>query len=56
MKAAYTPPPSKPATTQPVGTGPQGELAKQSIAPVTNPAVTTANAVNTYNLAKELLH
>jgi hypothetical protein len=56
MKAAYTPPPSTPATTQPVGTGPQGELAKQTIAPVTNPAVTTANAVNTYNLARELLH
>jgi hypothetical protein len=56
MKAAYTPPPSTPATTQPVGTGPQGELAKQPIAPVTNPAVTTANAVNTYNLARELLH
>jgi hypothetical protein len=56
LKAAYTPPPTKPATAQPVGTGLQGELSKQVITPVTNPAITTANAVKTYNLAKELLH
>jgi hypothetical protein len=56
LKAAYTPPPTKPATVQPVGTGLQGELSKQVITPVTNPAITTANAVKTYNLAKELLH
>lgn len=55
LKAAYTPPATKPATTQPVGTGLQGELSKQAITPVTNPALTTANALKTYNLAKELL-
>jgi hypothetical protein len=47
-KPAYTPPVSKPATTAPAGSGLQGELADQKITPVTNPALTTANAIKTY--------
>ncbi len=54
-KAAYTPPPSTHATTAPTGSGPQGALSAQSIAPVTNPAITTAGAVQTYNIARQLL-
>ncbi len=54
-KAAYTPPPSTHATTAPAGSGLQGTLSQQSIAPVTNPAVTTAGAVQTYNIARQLL-
>ncbi len=54
-KAAYTPPPSKPATTAPAGSGLQGNLSAQKIAPITNPAVTTAGAVQTFNIARQLL-
>ncbi len=55
-RAAYTPPVSQPAKTPAVaGSGPQGNLTSQKIAPVSNPAVTTAGAVQTYNLARELL-
>ncbi len=54
-KAAYTPPVTPPATKPLAGTGLQGELADQKITPVTNPALTTANAIKTYNIAKGLV-
>lgn len=54
-KPAYTPPVTKPATTAQAGSGLQGELADQKITPVTNPALTTANAIKTYNMAKGLV-
>lgn len=49
-KPAYTPPVAKPATTAQAGSGLQGELKDQKIVPVTNPALTTANAIKTYNI------
>ncbi len=55
VKAAYTPPVTPPATKALAGTGLQGELADQKITPVTNPALTTANAIKTYNIAKGLV-
>ncbi len=54
-RPAYTPPVSSPATANPAGSGLQGELADQPIKPVTNAALTTANAINTYNMAKDLI-
>jgi hypothetical protein len=42
-------------TVPAAGTGPQGELAAKPLAPVVNPAVTTANAVQTLELAKDWL-
>jgi hypothetical protein len=56
-KAAYTPPPAPAAATQvPAGQGPQGSLAQQPVFPPTaNPAAATAGAIQTYNLAKELM-
>jgi hypothetical protein len=55
-KAAYTPPPppSTPPPAQP-SPGLQGHLTPQSFQTQSNPAVTTAGALQTYNLAKELL-
>ncbi len=55
VKAAYTPPVTKPATVTQAGSGLQGELADPKITPVTNPALTTANAIKTYNIAKGLV-
>jgi hypothetical protein len=55
-KAAYTPPPppSSPPPAQPAP-GLQGHLMPQSFQTQVNPAATTAGAIQTYNLAKELL-
>jgi hypothetical protein len=54
-KAAYTPPPPQAVTaTPPAGAGPQGSLTQQPLAPAPNPAATTAGAVQTFNLAKDL--
>jgi hypothetical protein len=56
-KAAYTPPPPPAVSAaQPVGSGPQGSLMQQNVAPGANAAATTAGAVQTYNLAREWLH
>jgi hypothetical protein len=56
-KAAYTPPPPpEVSAVQPAGAGPQGSLSGQPVAPVANPAATTAGVVETYNLAKDWLH
>ncbi len=55
-RAAYTPPVTNPAkSTPPASSGPQGELASQPLAPVVNPAATTAGAVQTFNLARDWL-
>jgi hypothetical protein len=54
-KAAYTPPVTNPATSAPAGSGLQGELADQKITPVTNPALTTANAIKTFNMARGIV-
>jgi len=56
-KAAYTPPFTDPAvkSAPAAGSGPQGELASKPLTPVVNPAVTTANAVQTLELAKDWL-
>jgi hypothetical protein len=55
-KAAYTPPPPPAVSVaQPAGSGPQGSLTQQNVAPAANPAATTAGMVETYNLAKEWL-
>ncbi|MEX2112587.1 MAG: DUF6655 family protein, partial [Pirellulales bacterium] len=54
-KAAYTPPPpGAPPPAQPAP-GLQGHLTPQTLQAQSNPAVTTAGAIQTYNLAKELL-
>jgi len=55
VKPAYTPPVTKPATVAQAGSGLQGELAEPKITPVTNPALTTANAIKTFNMAKGLV-
>jgi hypothetical protein len=56
-KAAYTPPPPPAVSAaQPAGSGPQGSLLQQNVAPSANAAATTAGAVQTYNLAREWLH
>ncbi len=54
-KAAYTPPPP-PAAKPPPTPGLQGNLKRQPFSPVTNPAVGTAGAIETYNLAKGLFN
>ncbi len=51
-KPAYTPPVASHATSQPAGSGLQGELNDTKITPVTNPALTAANAMK---LAKDIL-
>lgn len=53
-KPAYTPPPPPPARP-PTRHALQGNLKREKFSPVTNPAVSTAGMVETYNLAKELL-
>jgi hypothetical protein len=55
-KAAYTPPPppSSPPPAQPAP-GLQGHLTPQSFQTQVNPAASTAGAIQTYNLARELL-
>lgn len=57
-KAAYTPPPTAaPAAPPPAPLpGPQGNLAQQSMFTATvNPAASTAGAIQTINIARELL-
>ncbi len=58
-KPVYTPPPPPPVavppTVHPVA-GPQGNLTSQpAMQPTANPAATTAGAIQTYNLARDLL-
>jgi hypothetical protein len=54
-KATYTPPPAgAPPPAQPAP-GLQGHLVPQTIQAPVNPAITTAGAIQTYNLAKGLL-
>jgi len=57
-KAAYTPPPPPPVAVPPPpppATGPQGNLTSQTILqPNANPAATTAGAIQTLNLARDI--
>ena len=58
-KAAYTPPLPPPVALPPPlpPIGPQGNLTQQPVLPPTsNPAATTAGAIQTFNWAKELYH